>query len=111
MCGFYNRSLSKGIACECIRCGMPNFSTSLFDTTASLEVSNRFETLSSLSEPDSPVPDNIDAIRKDRVGDAHGGVFFAFMRVLLCTETPELDTKCELIWCNLNIIGCRTLYF
>ena len=38
---------------------MPNFSTSLFDTTASLEVSNRFETLSSLSEPDSPVPDNI----------------------------------------------------
>ena len=37
---------------------MPNFSTSLFDTTA-LEVSNRFETLSSLSEPDSPVPDNI----------------------------------------------------
>ena len=38
---------------------MPNFSTSLFDTTASLEVSNRFETLSSLSEPESPVPDNI----------------------------------------------------
>ena len=38
---------------------MPNFSTSLFDTTASLEVSNQFETLSSLSEPDSPVPDNI----------------------------------------------------
>ena len=38
---------------------MPNVSTSLFDITASLEVSNRFETLSSLSEPDSPVPDNI----------------------------------------------------
>ena len=172
---------------------MPNFSTSLFDTTASLEVSNRFETLSSLSEPDSPVPDNIapppppkaasspivqqpkeaksktkkavlnhplrilimncqsinnkkaeihavidsakpdiilgneswltpeiknseifpdsfDAIRKDRVGDAHGGVFIAFMRDLLCIETPELDTDCEIIWCKLNIIGCRTLY-
>ena len=38
---------------------MPYFFTSLFDTTASLEVSNRFETLLSLSEPDSPVPDNI----------------------------------------------------
>ena len=38
---------------------MLNFSTSLFDTTASLEISNRFETLSTLSEPDSPVPDNI----------------------------------------------------
>ena len=59
MYGIYNKSLNKSIAWECIRCGMPNFSTSLFDTTASLEVSNRFETLSSLSEPDSPVPDNI----------------------------------------------------
>ena len=57
MYGIYN--LSKSIAWECIRCGMPNFSTSLFDTTSSLEVSNRFESLSSLSEPDSPIPDNI----------------------------------------------------
>ena len=55
-------------------------------------------------------PDSFDAIRKDRVGDAHGGVFIAFRRDLLCTETPELDTKCEVIWCKLNIIGCRTLY-
>ena len=59
MYGIYNKSLSKSIAWECIRCGMPNFSTSLFDTTASLEISNRFEPLSSLSEPDSPIPDNI----------------------------------------------------
>ena len=59
MYGVYNRSLSKSSAWECIRCGMPNFSTSLFDTIASLEVSNRFETFSSLSESDSPVPDNI----------------------------------------------------
>ena len=34
-------------------------STSLFDTTASLDTYNRFDSLSSLSEPDSPVPDNI----------------------------------------------------
>ena len=59
MYSIYNRSLGKSMAWECMRCGMPNFSTSLFDTTASLEVSNRLETLSSLSEPDSPVPDNI----------------------------------------------------
>ena len=25
-------------------------------------------------------------------------------------ETPELDTECEIVWCRLNIIGCRTLY-
>ena len=55
-------------------------------------------------------PDSFDAIRKDRVGDAHGGVFIAFRRDLLCTETPELDTACEIVWCKLNIIGCRTLY-
>ena len=59
MYGIYNKSLSKSIAWECISCGTPNFSTSLFDTTASLEISNRFESLSSLSEPDSPIPDNI----------------------------------------------------
>ena len=40
----------------------------------------------------------------------HGGVFIAFKRGLLCTETPELDTNCEIVWCKLNIIGCRTLY-
>ena len=55
-------------------------------------------------------PDSFDAIRKDRASDAHGGVFIAFRRDLLCTEAPELPTKCEIIWCKLNIIGCRTLY-
>ena len=56
-------------------------------------------------------PDSFDAIRKDRAGDSQGGgVFIAYRRDLLCTETPELDAKCEVIWCKLNIIGCRTLY-
>ena len=42
-------------------------------------------------------PDSFDAIQKDRVGDAHGGVFIALRCDLLCTETPELDIKCEVI--------------
>ena len=54
-------------------------------------------------------PDSFDAIRNDRVGDPHG-IFIAFKRDLVCTETPEMDTDCEIIWCKLNIIGCRTLY-
>ena len=37
-------------------------------------------------------PDSFDAIRKDRVDDAHGGVFIAFRRDLLRTEILELDT-------------------
>lgn len=190
MYSIYNRSLSNSIAWECLRCGMPNYSTSLFDTYASLDLHNRFDSLSSLSDPDSPVPnslgsptaasspivlqpkgaksktakavlnhplrilimncqsiknkkaelhavidsakpdiilgneswlspeiknseifpDSYDAIRKDRVGDAHGGVFIAFKRDLLCTEIPELNTDCEIVWCKLNIIGCKTLY-
>ena len=48
--------------------------------------------------------------RGKTLGDAHGGVFIAFRRDLLCTETPELDIECEIVWCKLNIIGCRTLY-
>ena len=55
-------------------------------------------------------PESFDAVRKDRASDAHGGVFIAYKRDLLCTETPELDTNCEIVWCKLNIIGCRTLY-
>ena len=38
---------------------MPNFSTSLFDTTASLESHNQFYSLSSLSNPESRIPDII----------------------------------------------------
>ena len=49
----------KNIVWECMKCGMPNFSTSLFDTTASLETHNRFDSLSSLSDPESPIPDII----------------------------------------------------
>ena len=55
-------------------------------------------------------PDSFDAIRKDRASDTHGGVFIAFKRDLLRTETPELDTNCEIVWFKLNIIGCRKLY-
>ena len=55
-------------------------------------------------------PDFVDAVQKDRVSDVHGGVFVALKRDLLCIETPELDTNCEIVWCKLNIIGSRTLH-
>ena len=55
-------------------------------------------------------PESFDAVQKDKASDAHGGVFIAFKRELLCTEPPEPDTNCEIIWCKMNIIGCRTLY-
>ena len=51
--------------------------------------------------------ESFEAIRKDRASDAHGGVFIAFKHGLLCTETPELDTNCKIVWCKMIIIGCR----
>ena len=42
-----------------LKIGMPNFSASLFDTTASLETHNRFDSPSSLSDPESPIQDII----------------------------------------------------
>ena len=46
----------------------------------------------------------------DWASDVRGGVFITFKRDLLCTATPELDTNCEIVWCKMNINGCRTLY-
>ena len=54
-----NKSSGKSIVWECMKCGMPNFSTSLFDTTAYMETHNRFDSLSSLSDPESPISDII----------------------------------------------------
>ena len=55
-------------------------------------------------------PDSFDAVRKDGTSDAHVSVFIAFKPDLLCTETLELGTNCEVVWCTMNIIGSRTLY-
>ena len=49
-------------------------------------------------------PEYFDAVRNDRASDAYGGVFIAFKRDLLCTETLKLDTNCEIVWCKMNVI-------
>ena len=59
MYSIHNKSSGEGIVWECIKCGMPNFSTTLFDTSTSLDTQNRFDSLSSLSNPESPMQDNI----------------------------------------------------
>ena len=176
-----SESLGKNVW-ECMKCRMPNFSTSLFDTTASLETHNIFDsylhcptlkvqyqlsppnaasfpivqepkeakgkatkaalnhplrilvmnfqsiknkktelyTIIDSAKPDiilaneswltpdiknsESVPDSFNAVQKDRASDAQCRVFIAFKRDLLCTETPELDTSCEIVWCKLNSI-------
>ena len=41
-------------------------------------------------------PEGFDAVRKDRVGDAHWGVFVCFKKDLICTEVPTVN------WFGLN---------
>ena len=43
-------------------------------------------------------PEGYDAVRKDRVGDDHGGVFVCFKKDLICSEVPEFETDCELVF-------------
>ena len=53
---------------------------------------------------------SFDAVRDAKASDAHGGVFTAFKRDLLCRETQELDTNCEIVRCKTNIFGCSSFY-
>ena len=59
MSSLLNKSSGKNIVWECLKFEMPIFSTSLFDTTASLETHNQLDVLSSLSDPESLIQDII----------------------------------------------------
>ena len=48
---------------------MLNFSTTLFDTSSSLDTPNRFDSLSSMSNAGSLVPDNIAPLAASSVHD------------------------------------------
>lgn len=176
----------------CIQCGLPNFSTSIFDFTC-IETSNRFSTLNSsvnselnisnIGEPNatssppktthdkgkqrnkqstkgtplrvininfqsinnkkpeldqliqSVKPDIIlgtetllsnetssyeyfpnteyTVYRKDRCCNSkeqsHGGVLIAVSKNILSQEVPELQTDCENVWVEVNLVNARKL--
>ncbi len=48
--------------------------------------------------------------RPDRVGESHGGVFIVTKRDLLLDREYELETEYEIVWCNLNMTGSKTLH-
>lgn len=48
--------------------------------------------------------------RRDRPNDPHGGVFIAAKKDLVLVRESNLETECELLWCNIHITGCKTLH-
>ncbi|MCG8035186.1 MAG: hypothetical protein JAZ03_23820, partial [Candidatus Thiodiazotropha taylori] len=39
-----------------------------------------------------------------------GGVFILVSDMFVCTEQPQLKTKCEIVWVKLEIVGSQPLY-
>ena len=48
--------------------------------------------------------------RRDRPNDPHGGVFIPVKKDLVLVRESNLETECELLWCNIHITGCKTLH-
>jgi hypothetical protein len=48
--------------------------------------------------------------RRDREGDPHGGVFIATKRDLIMEREYELEADCELLWCEINLVGTKTIH-
>ena len=57
-------------------------------------------------------PNNYQSFRADRKakGKRGGGVFVLVKNNLICSEQPQFQTKCELIWVKLEITGHRPLF-
>ena len=54
--------------------------------------------------------DQYSILRRDRPNDPHGGVLIATKHDLLVTREEELETKCEILWCRIEMAGSKTLH-
>ena len=53
-------------------------------------------------------PDKYTVFRKDR-DDSHGGVLIALKNDLVCVQLPDLDSNCEVIWAQVQLVGSKIL--
>ena len=53
-------------------------------------------------------PNKYTVVRKDRI-DSHGGVLVAFKSDLVGTHRMDLDTDCEVVWVQIQLVGCKSL--
>ncbi|XP_072014761.1 uncharacterized protein [Amphiura filiformis] len=54
------------------------------------------------------IPDNYTVFRKDRE-DSHGGVVIAIRNDMVCAHRPDLNTNCEIVWAQVQLVGSKTL--
>lgn len=55
-------------------------------------------------------PPNFTAVRKDRnTNTGHGGVLVATRNDIISVHQTELDTECEIVWVELQLMGCKKL--
>ena len=60
------------------------------------------------------LPNGYTAVRKDcpvnlRTGVAHGGVIIAFRDDLVASHRCDLNTECEIVWLQIDLVGCKPL--
>ena len=48
--------------------------------------------------------------RKDRRHQSYGGVLIAISNNLISSEYTDLDTDCEILWAQVNLVGAKSLY-
>ena len=162
---------------SCLKCGLPNFSTTFFETSeSSFELSNSFSALDTSQSPltstpakklsrafakkqtprklkvlninfqsvvnkvqefhclldtENPdivvgteswlspdiasseiFPEGYHSFRADRKSKSKrsGGVFILVRNSLICTEQPQFQTNCEILWVKIEISGSRPLF-
>ena len=53
---------------------------------------------------------NMEVYRRDRPGDANGGVLLAITKDYLSTPAKELETDCEAVWAVISLAGAKKLH-
>ena len=48
--------------------------------------------------------------RKDRPNKSYGGVLIAVTNNLICSVVTDLDTDCEILWVQIDLIGTKSLH-
>ncbi|XP_019618466.1 PREDICTED: uncharacterized protein LOC109465549 [Branchiostoma belcheri] len=52
---------------------------------------------------------NMQVFYRNRPEDSHGGVLIAVSNEFICTQEPDLETDCEMVWVKIELVGSKSL--